>query len=368
MSMSLAEMRTEMRSLLNEDVEDFYKDSEIDGWLNLGARHVSSVALCSCNQMVVSVPYGNMTDKINQLPDGRLSGTPRVMLVSSGGMGAYLKVYPTYGGSDTEPDPGSYLTYDDGSVYGGRRNVGFIHGGQYFWTGANVILAPASNLTADPVCTDPDVRMPDSSITGSPSVFGFISGGVRYYFKAYAWAGYDSYLGATIIDPGIDFLKIRAAFIGVPLGAFTGESIQEEGGDPIYSEDGLPIETEGGGWCYRYVKSLFQIKSNMIGHIVQTSDYPIFYACWEGKIWLYPPGSSGYSLLLYPSEVVKTAADLPYRLQLPCMSFAMGMAHIKDERFPAASDFLLKSRAEAYFYRESLYGDDQDSRRFYGIE
>lgn|GEM_PF-6065710 len=355
-------MRSEIRSLVNEDVEDFFSDTEIDSWLQLGAKHVSAIALYNCTRLTIDVPNANMDANLNQFPDGKLSGTPRVLIVSSGGADVYLKVYPTYSGTDGEPDPDAYRTYNDAAVSGDRRHVGFEYGGQFFWTGGNLNMTPAAGMTADIVCTEPYVRIPSMSISGTPYVFGIMSGGSRYYFKAYLAGSAVATPGVTVIDPGIQFLKMRAVYIGMKTTGI-GAMLATEAGDSILMEDGSPLTSEGDEWLYSRVRALLGVHHTMIGHLIEASEYPIYYAYWQNKVWIWPSGSRSYSVLLYPARLVTAAEELPYHLQIPCISFAMGMAQIKDERFPAAIDALIKSRAEAYYLRETLHVNDLESIR-----
>lgn len=367
MAMSLAQMRTEIRSWVNEADPDFFTNAEIEDWVNLGAWHVSALSLHACDPVDIHIPAKVLTDDINQLTDDTLSGTPRILPVAYGGNTAYLKVYPTYGGSDTAPDPEPYRTFDDAVLSGDQKWIGFRHGDQLFWTMGYVDADATANPTGDNVWVGPYAVDAEGALTGSAAVFCLLSDGIRYYFKGYTYDDCTLTGNAVVIDPGLAYLKLRAVLLGVATES-GGSLLLQEDGEPILLEDGTPLLTEGTAGQYGNRRALLRTAPAMLGHLINTADYPIYYMDWANQVWIHPAGTENYSITLYPAQLVLAAADLPYDLQIPAMKWAMGLAQLKDEKMAVAIDFLMRSTSEAYFYRETLYGNDLDARLALRVE
>lgn len=328
MSMTMAEGRATVRSMLHEPLPEAYTDAEIDAWIELASRDVCAKVLCNRENKAIYVPANDMTTELNCLTDVILSGTPRVCVSES----HYFKVYPNKSGSEApSSDPLSWRTYDDAVLSGPPMRLGFAHSGYLYWTKGYPYISSADNPTIESIqALVYDV--PDDVVSGDQSVFRILSGGNYYYFKAYRIANYAQCDETLTLPVPADNLKIF--------------SVQKtvDGGKP---------------------RGLFCVHPSKVGHLDDAAGAePSFFWEYAGKMGLMPGGcgAAGFVLQLHRAYFVESFTDIPDDLQPSCLYYAFVLACYKAGKFQTGAMVLKAYLQYLMQVRQLIYELEQDTR------
>lgn len=313
-----------VRALLFVEPAMLYRDAEIDSWLNQAAIDVSGKSLCCQDIKTLYVPVQDLSRSLNRFTgDVTLSGSPRVCISQA----HYFKVFPTHAGTETSlVDPPAWETYDDTTLSGTPKRLGFAYAGELYWVKGYPTAEATSNPTADSI-QNLAFAVPDDAVAGTPVVFEILSGGNYHYFKAYKLSGY------AVCD----------TLLTLPLPAGTLK---------LFSVH----RTNDGG----YPQGMMRIHPRMMGHLpaAASGDSHFFYE-FAQELGLAPGGGSlGCTLNLHRAYLVDTFVDLPDDLQSLAILYAYVLALYKALKFETAA-------LEYHTYLQTLF---QIRRGIYGMD
>jgi hypothetical protein len=327
MSMTLAEGTAAVRAMLNEPSAVGCTDAQIENWLHLGGRDVCTKVLCNRENETVYVPANDLSTELNCLADAILSGTPRICVSES----HYFKVLPTKSGVETPPtDPAAWKTYDNATLSGTPKRLGFSYGGYLYWVKGYPTPAATNNPTGDAI-QNLVYDVPDDAVAGAPNLFRILSGGAYYYFKAYRIANYAQCDEILTLPLDADTLKLISV------------ARTPDGGKP---------------------RGLMNIHPEKVGHINgSASGDPRFFWEFAKQLGLVPGGgSAGFALNVHRACFVDAFTDVPDDLQPPCLYYAYVMACYKAGKFKTAAVVYKSYLQTLMSIRKWIYEMEKDGK------
>jgi hypothetical protein len=317
--MTLPEGVVEVRAVMNEPVPVVLSDTEIEAWLSLAAVDVCLKTLGHCAVEPIYLPANDLSGELEQFADSALSGTPRVVEDQS----VYFKVYPTKAAGGAPVAPSAWKSWDDTTLSGTPRRIGFRHGSGLFWMMGYPTAAALNNPTAD---ADQDLLydVPAGTVAGTPWAFCLETGGVAYYFKAYELTGY----------PAADGLLMHP----VPTGLVKTKALQRLG--------------DGGS-----ILGLVQTRPAQFGHLNQDADIdPLYYNDFAQTLFLHPGGGArGLAVYLAGAFYTVDFTELADELQPPCLVYAIMLAHYKIGKYATGAALYRQYLSMVLDLREALY-------------